>query len=104
MAKTKSSTAPTGEEQVDNAEQQPVEQSESGAPAQRTDEHDAEGAAEQPAPPVLTGELVKARALVDGSHGKCNDVIEIDSSLLAALSGVVDADPAAVAYAESLAK
>jgi hypothetical protein len=45
---------------------------------------------------------VKARVLVDGAHGQCNDVIEIDPAQAKALAGVVDADPEAVAYAESL--
>ncbi|MFK3741432.1 hypothetical protein [Massilia sp. TN1-12] len=45
---------------------------------------------------------VKARVLVDGAHGNCNDVIEIDAAQVKALTGVVDADPDAVAYAESL--
>ena len=47
---------------------------------------------------------VKARVLVDGAHGKCNDVIEIDPGQAKALAGVVDTDPDAVAYAESLAR
>lgn len=47
---------------------------------------------------------IKARVLVDGAHGTCNDVIEIDPGQVKALAGVVDADPEAVAYAESLAK
>nr|GFD52848.1 hypothetical protein [Tanacetum cinerariifolium] len=46
---------------------------------------------------------VKARVLVDGAYGKCNDVIEIDPADVKSLAGVVDAEPAAVAYAESLA-
>lgn len=48
--------------------------------------------------------LVKVRILRDGDLGKCDDVVEIDAALLEALTGAVDADPAAVAYAESLAK
>ncbi|KQW97132.1 hypothetical protein ASC94_10095 [Massilia sp. Root418] len=46
---------------------------------------------------------VRARVLVDCVHGSCNDVIEIDPALLESLAGVLDADPAAVAYADSLA-
>lgn len=45
---------------------------------------------------------VKVRVLVDCEHGKCNDVIEIDSGLVESLVGVVDADQESVAYAESL--
>lgn len=45
---------------------------------------------------------VKARVLYDCEHGKCNDVVLMDAALAASLEGVVDTDPAAVAYAESL--
>ncbi|PIG31067.1 hypothetical protein CLU93_5419 [Janthinobacterium sp. 35] len=48
--------------------------------------------------------LVKARVLVAGPHGECNDVIELDADLATTLVGTVDTDPAAVAYAESLIK
>jgi hypothetical protein len=48
--------------------------------------------------------LIKARVLVAGPHGECNDVIELDADLAATLVGTVDTDPAAVAYAESLIK
>jgi hypothetical protein len=47
---------------------------------------------------------VKARLLVDCDLGKCNDVVLVDAAHLEALAGVVDADPAAVDYAESTAK
>lgn len=47
---------------------------------------------------------VKVRVLVDGPLGKCNDVVEIDAADVKALVGTVDADPKAVAYAETLAK
>ena len=47
--------------------------------------------------------LIKARVLVAGAYGNCNDVIEIDAELASTLVGTVDADPVAVAYAESLA-
>ena len=50
----------------------------------------------------LTGSSVKARVLVDGSLGKVNDVVLLDAADLPQWAGVVDADPAAVAYAESL--
>ena len=45
---------------------------------------------------------VKARVLVDGAYGKCDDVIEIDAEQVKELQGVVDTTPAAVKYAESL--
>ncbi|QYG01869.1 hypothetical protein [Massilia sp. NP310] len=46
---------------------------------------------------------VEARVLIDCVHGKCNDVIVIDQTEVKSLEGVVDAEPAAVAYAKSLA-
>jgi hypothetical protein len=48
-------------------------------------------------------ELVKARVLAASAYGQPNDVIEIDAALAQAIPDVVDASPAAVAYAESLA-
>jgi hypothetical protein len=45
---------------------------------------------------------VKARVLVDCELGKVNDVVEVDAKQAKALAGVVDTDPDAVAYAESL--
>jgi hypothetical protein len=49
---------------------------------------------------------VKARLLVDCHAGKCNDVIEADPKVIAALvkGGQADDDADAVAYAESLKK
>lgn len=46
----------------------------------------------------------KLRVLVDGAFGKADEVVELDGDELAQAlaSGQVDADPAAVAYAESL--
>lgn len=46
----------------------------------------------------------KLRVLVEGAFGKPDDVIELEGEALAQAiaSGQVDADPAAVAYAESL--
>lgn len=41
---------------------------------------------------------------MDCAIGKCNDVIEIDAKQAKSLAGVVDTDPEAVAYAESLLK
>lgn len=45
---------------------------------------------------------VKVRVLVQCDHGAPNDVAIIDEAALKSLEGIVDADPAAVAYAESL--
>ena len=46
----------------------------------------------------------KVRVLVEGNYGKPDDVIELEGEALAVAvaSGQVDAEPAAVAYAESL--
>ena len=46
---------------------------------------------------------VKARVLAACELGQPNDVVEIDASEVKSLADVVDADPKAVAYAESLA-
>ena len=48
------------------------------------------------------GKLVKVRVLLDCDLGACNEVVEIDESQVKSLVGTVDADPDAVAYAESL--
>lgn len=45
--------------------------------------------------------VVKARVLVDGGYGAVNDVVEVPESEAKASSDL-DADPDAVAYAESL--
>jgi hypothetical protein len=59
-----------------------------------------------PEPPAAqsSSTTVKVRVLRDGSYGKCNDVVTMDAELAASLAGEVDADPAAVEYAESLAQ
>ena len=54
--------------------------------------------------PVAIGEPVKVRILVDCYLGKCNEVVEVDGAELDGLNGIVDADPEAVAYAQSLQK
>jgi hypothetical protein len=48
--------------------------------------------------------LIKARVLVDCEFGAPNDVVEIDVDMTEALATVVDTDPAAVEYAESLSR
>jgi hypothetical protein len=47
---------------------------------------------------------IRARVLVSCAYGECDDVIDIDAELVDSLAGVVDTDPAAVAYAETLTK
>lgn len=46
--------------------------------------------------------LIKARVLVACDYGNPGDVIEIEAELAETLKSVVDTDPAAVEYAESL--
>ncbi len=46
--------------------------------------------------------LVKARVLVACAYGNPDDVIEIEAELAETLKGVIDTDPEAVKYAESL--
>jgi hypothetical protein len=46
--------------------------------------------------------LIKGRILVDCDLGKCDEVIEINEAQVTSLQGVIDTDPGAVAYAESL--
>lgn len=53
--------------------------------------------------PKSEGE-VKARILRNCVYGKCDQVVLIDFALLESLTGIVDADPSAVAYAELLAQ
>lgn len=50
-----------------------------------------------------TGAKIRARVLVSGAHGRVDDVIEIDEEQVKSMAGVVDINPASVAYAESLA-
>lgn len=45
---------------------------------------------------------VKARVLVKCEHGNPDEIVELDAAEAKALAGIVDTDPAAVAYAESL--
>jgi hypothetical protein len=44
----------------------------------------------------------KVRVLVNCEHGAPNDVVELTAAEVKASAGLVDPDPAAVAYAESL--
>lgn len=55
-----------------------------------------------PVVPAVRSRNVKARVLVDGSFGKVNDVVTVSASVAKASSDL-DADPDAVAHAESLA-
>lgn len=52
---------------------------------------------------MAEAQKLKARVLADCELGKCNDVVEVDPKQVKALAGLVDTDPEAVAYAESLA-
>ena len=63
----------------------------------------AQAADVAPAAPAASGKrLVKARVLVDGIYGSVNAVVTVTAAAAKA-SSELDADPAAVDYAESLA-
>ncbi|WP_070217815.1 MULTISPECIES: hypothetical protein [unclassified Janthinobacterium] len=47
---------------------------------------------------------VRARVLVACEYGEPNDVVELDADLVVGLAGIVDTDPIAVEFAESLEK
>lgn len=51
-------------------------------------------------------EKTKVRVLLDGEHGKINDVVTLDAAEAksAVEAGWADATPAAVAYAEKIQK
>jgi len=53
---------------------------------------------------VIGDGQLKARVLVSGAYGNCDDVVVIDATDVERLAGIVDATPASVEYAESLAK
>ncbi len=67
----------------------------------------SQGLAEQVKEEAAKAEkAVKARVLTDCQHGKCNEVASLPASVAkqAQADGLVDTSPAAVKYAESLAK
>ncbi|WP_137171430.1 hypothetical protein [Massilia sp. HP4] len=72
------------------------------APAPQAAPADVEPKAPTADDPVPAA-LVKARVLVAGAYGQCNDVVEVDADTAKALPDVLDITPEAVAYAESLA-
>jgi hypothetical protein len=47
---------------------------------------------------------VRGRVLRECAYGQPDDVVDVDADQVESLVGVVDTDPAAVAYAESLKK
>lgn len=47
---------------------------------------------------------VKVRVLMDCEFGKVNQVVELDAEVAKAHADTVDANPAAVEYAESISK
>ena len=55
-------------------------------------------------PEQTAGSIVKARVLVSCAYGEPNDVVDLDDELAATLGDVLDTNPAAVAYAESIQK
>ena len=60
--------------------------------------------AEVATPPVAVDALVKVRILSNGPYGRVNDVVALPAALVASLCDQVDANEAAVQYAETLAK
>lgn len=52
---------------------------------------------------IVGEDQIKVRILIDCYLGSPNDVVVIDAATAKSLKGLVDPDPAAVAYAESLA-
>lgn len=84
--------------------QKPSEDAPAEGAAESAPEPQVAAPIEQPvaSAPPLAG--VRVRLLRDCEHGKVDAVIEMDAALAESLAGTVDADPAAVAYAESLAQ
>lgn len=64
----------------------------------------ASAAIAPPAPPAAKEKAVKVRVLVSCIHGQPDDVVELPAAVAkaAAGDGLVDADKAAVAFAQSL--
>ena len=56
------------------------------------------------APQTAAAEVIKARVLVACEYGVPNDIVELSPTLVQGMGGIVDADPAAVVYAESTQK
>lgn len=108
MVKKASAPATAAAEQAPNASEQPqVEQlaaeqqpAEQAAPAPPP--VPATPAEPEPAAAPAEQVRVKARVLVACAHGQPDDVIELAAELAETLVDVVDTDPAAVKYAESL--
>nr|WP_314607337.1 hypothetical protein [uncultured Janthinobacterium sp.] len=50
------------------------------------------------------GTIIKARVLVSCAYGEPNDIVELDDELAVSLGDVLDTNPAAVDYAESIQK
>jgi hypothetical protein len=51
---------------------------------------------------MAEAKIIKVRVLAKCEHGEPDDVVELTAAEVKALAGIVDADPAAVTYAESL--
>lgn len=114
MAKNRQVAAAPAQDVVEPGAEQAAEQTaevaaetegEQAAGTGVLDEAKQSQAADQPAAErkiVDAVSQVKVRVLCDCVYGKCGDVALIDADQVASLTGVVDADPAAVAYAESL--
>ena len=103
MAKAKQPGS-TGAEQGAQVEQiipaPSADQAADPAPQPVEPEVPAEPAVEAPEVEALV--LVKARVLVSGAYGECNDVVEVEARVAKSLPDVLDTASEAVAYAESL--
>jgi hypothetical protein len=95
----KNSRPPVAQTQPPEQPAEVVEQ-----PASQPEDVPPEPAPQPPEPPAAPPAPIKVRVLRDGSYGKCNEVVLMDAELAASLAGEVDAEPEAVAYAESLAQ
>jgi hypothetical protein len=102
MPKPKNAPAEVQEPVVAPASE-PVIVASEAAPAEPAQEPVVDAAPQSDPAPASSAQIVKARVLVGCVYGHCDDVVEIEAKLIEQLAGVVDTDPAAVAYAESLA-
>lgn len=59
---------------------------------------------DQTPPAASKSKAVKARLLIDGDHGRCNDVVELPADVAKALAdaGQADTSKAAIAFAAAL--
>jgi len=94
-------TSPPASAAVSASATAPAAGSTSGAPVDT-----AASPSPAAAPATRKAKIVKARVLVDCSHGKCNDVVEVEDAVAKAgvAAGELDTERASIAYAEGLAQ